>query len=67
MTQKSTLPVTKMSTRKLLGDKGRPALKVHDLTTICELIVRIFDAMISLSIELATMCICICTYGVGQD
>jgi hypothetical protein len=32
----STQPLTEMSTRKLLGGKGRPARKADNLTPICE-------------------------------
>jgi hypothetical protein len=35
----STQPLTEMSTRKLPGDKGRPALKADNITAICESIV----------------------------
>jgi hypothetical protein len=34
-----TQPLTEMSTRNLLGYKGRPALKADNLTATCELIV----------------------------
>jgi hypothetical protein len=37
--QGSTQPLTEMSTRNLPGGKGRPALKIDNLTAICELIV----------------------------
>jgi hypothetical protein len=37
--QGSTQPLTEMSTRNLLGDKGQPARKADNLTNICELIV----------------------------
>jgi hypothetical protein len=33
-----TQPVTNMSTRNLPGDKGQPARKADNVTTICELI-----------------------------
>jgi hypothetical protein len=36
----STQPLTEMSTRKLAGDKGRPAREAERLTVICELISR---------------------------
>jgi hypothetical protein len=35
----STQPLTEMSTRNLLGDKGRPARKADHLTAICEPII----------------------------
>jgi hypothetical protein len=35
----STRPLTEMSTRNLVGDKGRPASKADNLTAICEPIV----------------------------
>jgi hypothetical protein len=35
----STEPLTKMSTRNLPGDKGRPASKADNLAAICEPIV----------------------------
>jgi hypothetical protein len=35
----STQPLTEMSTRNVLGGKGRPARKADDLTVICEPIV----------------------------
>jgi hypothetical protein len=35
-----TQRITEMSTRNLLGGKGRPARKVDNLTAICELIVQ---------------------------
>jgi hypothetical protein len=35
----STQPLTEMSTRNLLGGKGRPARGTDNLTAICELIV----------------------------
>jgi hypothetical protein len=34
-----TQPLTEISTRNLLGGKGRPAPKAHNLTAICEPIV----------------------------
>jgi hypothetical protein len=34
-----TEPLTEMSTRNISGGKGRPALKVDNLTAICEPIV----------------------------
>jgi hypothetical protein len=34
-----TQPLTEMSTRNLLGGKGRPALKADNLTAVCEPIV----------------------------
>jgi hypothetical protein len=34
--QRSTQPLTEMSTRNLPADKGRPARKVHKITAICE-------------------------------
>jgi hypothetical protein len=39
MTLESTQPLTEMSTRNLLGGKGRPARKADNLTPICEPIV----------------------------
>jgi hypothetical protein len=36
----STQLVTKMSTRKLSGSKGRQARKAHNLTAICEPIIK---------------------------
>jgi hypothetical protein len=36
MALRSTQPLTEMSTRNLLGVKGRPARKAHNLTVICE-------------------------------
>jgi hypothetical protein len=39
MTLGSTQPLAEMSTRNLPGDKGRPASKDDNLTTICEPIV----------------------------
>jgi hypothetical protein len=36
MARGSTRPLTEMSTRKLPGDKGRPAHKADNLTAICE-------------------------------
>jgi hypothetical protein len=36
MAQGSTWPLTEMSTRNLPGSKGRPALKLGNLTAICE-------------------------------
>jgi hypothetical protein len=33
----STQPLTEMSTRNLLGGKGRPARKADNFTAICEL------------------------------
>jgi hypothetical protein len=35
----STQPLTEMSTRNLLGGKGRPVRKAHNLTATCEPIV----------------------------
>jgi hypothetical protein len=35
----STQPLTEMSTRNILGGKGRPARKADNLTVICEPIV----------------------------
>jgi hypothetical protein len=35
----STQPLTEMSTRNLLGGKGRPASKADNLTAICKLTV----------------------------
>jgi hypothetical protein len=35
----STQTVTKMSTRDLPGDKGRPARKAENFTAVCEPIV----------------------------
>jgi hypothetical protein len=39
MAQGSTQPLAKMSTRNILGDKGRPARKVDNLAAIYEPIV----------------------------
>jgi hypothetical protein len=39
MAHGSTQFVTEMSTRNILGGKGRPALKADNLTAICEPIV----------------------------
>jgi hypothetical protein len=36
MTMGSTQPLTEMSTRNLLGGKGRPALEADNLIDICE-------------------------------
>jgi hypothetical protein len=39
MVQRSTQPLTEMSTRNLYGGKDRPARKADNLTAICEPIV----------------------------
>jgi hypothetical protein len=40
MAVESTKPLTEISTRNLLGGKGRPARKADSLTAICEPIVK---------------------------
>jgi hypothetical protein len=40
MTMGPTQPLTQMSTKNLLGGKGRPACKVDNLTAFCEPIVH---------------------------
>jgi hypothetical protein len=36
MVQRSTYPLTEMSTKNLPGGKGRPARKADNLTAICD-------------------------------
>jgi hypothetical protein len=43
----STQPLTEMSTRNLLGGKGRPALKADNLSAICEPIVYNSDTYLT--------------------
>jgi hypothetical protein len=40
MAQRSTQPLTEMTTRNLLEGKGHPARKADELTTVCEPIVQ---------------------------